>query len=166
MPRLTLLLLLSLLSLLVACPPGGGDDDDDSAGDDDDSVAADAVCDDPDYEAPGAWASLDHDQRKQYMACLVLPEMTDLFQEFDDGLYADFSCETCHGADREDVDYEMPNGVAPLAISDFPFSQHEDERLRAYGEFMEDEVYPTMAEFLGLQPTPAQFSCYDCHEQD
>ncbi len=153
------LLPLSLLLLLVACPTAG--DDDDASNDDD---AADP-CDG--YEASDVFDSMDDDEKRLFMTCVVLPEMTEIFQEFDAEEYADFHCASCHGDDREEVDHAMPNGLEALDPSDFPFSQNPDPHKREYGEFMGDEVVPAMRALLGRSSTfgaPDYFGCYDCHE--
>jgi len=153
---------LSLLLLamgLLACGPAGDDDD---ASDDDDAVD---VC--ADYETEGEWEDLDEDQRRLFMECEVVPEMRDLFQEFDADEYSNFSCDTCHGADREEVDHEMPNGLEELPMGGFPFSQSDDPEEAAYGEFMEQEVLGAMQDLLVRSSDfqdPEFFGCYGCHE--
>ncbi|MEE2828517.1 MAG: hypothetical protein VX498_04975 [Myxococcota bacterium] len=146
-------------ALLSACSVGDDDDDDDSVpGDDDDSTP---------YVQPGPWEDLDFGQRLEFMTELVEPRMKELFVAFDDEEYAYFGCETCHGDDADDVDYEMPNGGTALDVDDFPLQQSPDERLRAYAVFMNDEVKPIMAEMLELLPHPqGPFGCFECHEQD
>ena len=155
---LTLLAALLCLAITPACPTSG------AGGDDDDSVFDPCA----DYETAGDWADLDDDQRRDFMTCEVVPALTPMFQEFDGDEYANFGCVTCHGADPEAVDFEMPNGLQELDLSDFPFSSHPDPDTAAYGEFMEDDVLPAMADLLGRSTDfndPNFFGCYDCHER-
>jgi len=167
MPNQTnlLILLAALLGLAVApaCPSSGTGDDDD-ASDDDDSVF------DPceSYESAGDWDDLDDDQRRDFMTCEVMPALMPMFQEFDAEKYASFGCVTCHGEDRAAVNFEMPNGLVELDIGDFPFSSHPDPETAAFGEFMESEVLPAMADLLGRSTNfndPDFFGCYGCHER-
>ncbi|MEE2828591.1 MAG: hypothetical protein VX498_05355 [Myxococcota bacterium] len=153
-------LLLLLTGLLVGCPipPGGGGDDDDASFDDDDDTP---------YVQPAPWADMDFIQRLEFMEQVVEPTMKELFVDFDEEEFKDFSCTTCHGDDGSDLDYEMPNGVTPLDLDDFPLSASPDERTRDFDVFMSDEVKPTMAALLDRQPFPqGDFGCFACHEMD
>jgi len=157
---LSRLLALSLLLFVAACPTAN---DDDSASNDDD--AADPCAD---YEPSGAFDDMDDDEKRQFMTCVVMPDMTDAFQAFDADEYATFGCATCHGQDREAVDHEMPNGLEELPLAGFPFSESNDPEEAAFGEFMEDEVLPAMQAHLGRSSNfndPNFFGCYGCHER-
>lgn len=154
------LLLVLLPTLLFGCPPqtDGDDDDDASVADDDDATP---------YEAPGPWEDLEYLQRIEYMENLVEPPMRTLFQDFDAELYADFGCETCHGPDPEDAEFEMPSGVLePLSINEITgLSTHPDPDVQRYDALMAD-VKTTMAPLLDREPFPAgDFGCFECHEQ-
>lgn len=117
----------------------------------------------PAYEPPGPWWSLDWDERFQFMLLKTQPEMEALFQAYDAEAFAEFTCERCHGEDPDAVDYAMPAGIAPLTLSDFPYPEHEDPELRAMGEFMEFEVAELMAGYLGQEVSVKELSCLDCH---
>ncbi len=111
-----------------------------------------------------AWADMDRDQRLAYMQQTITPEMKQLFQEFDAERYADFGCATCHGDDLREVDFQMPNGLAPLRYEDIP-GMFESEQPMAV--FMTQTVWPRMTELLGAEPysseNPEGFSCFTCH---
>ena len=156
--------LLAIPILLFGCssPEGGGGPDEHepgSADDDDDATP---------YEPPGPWEDLEYLERIEYMEYIVEPSMRELFQEFDGELYADFGCETCHGEDPVDAEFEMPSGVLePLSIAEINgLSTHPDPDIRRYSDFM-GELKATMAPLIGQEPFPeGDFSCFDCHEQE
>ena len=118
----------------------------------------------PPYEPPGPWATLTWTERYEFMVEITQPEMEQMFRDFDPVAYPEVTCATCHGEDGAAVDYAMPNGVAPLAFSDFPFDEHEDDRLREVGIWMEDTVIVRMAEYTGEEVAVDGMSCLDCHE--
>src|SRR5690606_33198906 len=128
------------------------------------AVVAVAGCSAP--SADPTWDELDRDARLEYMAEVVLPTMREIFQAHDPQRYAAFSCSTCHGEDLVDVDYAMPNALAPLPLDD-TLAQAEalDPEMTA---FMLDEVFPVMAELLGREKynhdaAPDGFRCVGCH---
>ncbi len=142
-----------LLVALPACSGGGGRDDDDD--------------DDTPYVKPADWEDMDFAQRREYMEQVVQPTMEELFVAWDPELYPEVTCETCHGEDPLDVDYEMPNGLEPLDLDDFPLENSPDEEIREHAIFMNDEVKPTMAELLDQEPFPqGTFGCFECHERE
>jgi len=118
----------------------------------------------PPYEPPGPWPTLTWEQRYEFMVEVTEPEMAAMFRAFDPVAYPDVTCVTCHGADGAAVDYAMPNGVAPLALGDFPFDEHEDDVLRDVGVWMEETVIVRMAEYTGQEVAVDGMSCLDCHE--
>lgn len=111
-----------------------------------------------------AWDDMTDEQKGQYMTDVVMPEMRRLFQEHDAEEYAEFSCATCHGANAREVEFEMPNGLAPLDPAAVP-GMFQSEHPGAV--FMTQRVWPRMAELLGeplYDPqTHEGFSCFDCH---
>ncbi|MCP4873546.1 MAG: hypothetical protein GY898_33080 [Proteobacteria bacterium] len=145
-------LLLLLLLPLTACGPVPADDDD--AGDDDDDTP---------YVATGPWADLSFTERIAYMENIVEPAMQELFLEFDPVEFEDFGCETCHGEDADDVEYELPNGVTPIS---FPLDVSEPGR-EEFADFMDEVVKPEMAALVDEQPFPqGDFGCFACHERE
>ncbi len=110
------------------------------------------------------WDDMTSEQKGQYMAEVVMPEMQRLFQEHDAERYANFSCATCHGENAHDVAFRMPNGVAPLDPAHIPqiFASEEPGAV-----FMTRTVWPRMAQLLGepqYNPeTHEGFSCMHCH---
>lgn len=119
---LSLLLGLFLLVPLTGCPDDTGDDDD-SAADDDDSTP---------YVQPGPFEDMEREERIEFMRHVVVPTMQPLLAQIDPEKYneVDFGCDDCHGEDYIDADYEMPNGIVELSVSNFPHSQNADPELR------------------------------------
>lgn len=104
---------------------------------------------------------LDHDAKMEFMAAVVMPEMSTLFQRYDGEAYAQFQCATCHGEDFQSVNFHMPNALFGLAASDpIKAGTEQDAKMT---KFMTDEVVPKMAELLG-EPVgkPGEF-CFTCH---
>ena len=140
------LALLPLMLCALACPTSEPDD----VADDDDAAP---------YEQPAPWDDLDFEQRLEFMRELFEPQMREAFQGFDAELYADFKCETCHGADMEAAEYAMPNGLFTLDNRGRPIEPtYNSERV---GEFMDDEVVPLAEDLLDQ----GQFGCLSCHER-
>lgn len=117
---------------------------------------------------PKPWAEMTHTERRRWMGLEVLPRMTDLFIGYDGERYADASCETCHGADADARNYEMPN---PTLYRLYPTGSPEQmATVRDHQQmvrFMYNHVVPTMQRMTGGSPfDPASgtgFSCYSCH---
>jgi len=113
------------------------------------------------------WSAMDRDQRRQFMADVVLPTMTEIFQTFDPERYADVRCTLCHGDNARDVQFHMPNTLHPLDLEAFPTPESEDPRVARYAELMFTQVTPKMVELLGVPPfdpeTHEGFGCFNCH---
>jgi len=143
-----------LFPLIFGCSTSPIVDDDD----DDDSAP---------YEPPGPWEDLEFAERITFMEEIVLPAMEEIFVGKNSATYPGIQCESCHGQDPLDVDYQMPNGLAPLNLADFPLENSEDPEIAHTAEFMDQEVKPIMAELLGMEPFPqGDFGCFACHEQE
>jgi hypothetical protein len=98
---------------------------------------------------------------------LVLPAMEEIFVDENAADDPGISCESCHGEDPTDVDYEMPNGLEPLNLDDFPLEDSEDPDIAATAHFMSADVKPIMANLLDRQPFPqGDFGCFACHEKE
>jgi cytochrome c553 len=115
-------------------------------------------------EAPAdaalTWATMNREQRLEFMGLTVLPEMKQLFQKYD-ASYAEFKCQTCHGDDMKEVDFKMPNGLFPLTKPNpIPAAKDYDEQVT---NFMQTEVVPRMGELLG---TADSFNCFACHDTE
>lgn len=121
------------------------------------------------YVQPGPWSELNTGERFAFMSEVVTPQMKALFQSFAPEAFADFSCATCHGDNAGEVNYQMPNGIAPLNLMDFPLTASDDANVAAVAAFMQDEVSPQMAALLGYEPfspdNPMGFGCFGCHGQ-
>ncbi len=111
------------------------------------------------------WAEKTFEQRKEYMATVVLPEMKKLFQEFDGHEFAEFKCTTCHGQNFQDVNFEMPNGLHPLPAENLVEAAKADDEKAAL--FMMEKVVPAMAKLLDTDvyspETQTGFGCFNCH---
>jgi len=121
---------------------------------------------------PGApdipWEQKNRDQRMEWMGLEVLPAMEAAFQEFDAEGFAGFECQTCHGDNMQEVDFEMPNNLYSLPRENaFQSAQEYDP---AIAKFMAEVVVPKMAELLGTEPYNADsgkgFGCFGCHPSE
>lgn len=105
---------------------------------------------------------LDHEQRIAFMKQKVVPAMKPVFQNHDPKDFAEFGCQTCHGAQAKEGHFDMPNPGLPKL--DF---KHMERYTRASLEWMGKEVMPTMARTLGREPysetNPSGFGCLACH---
>lgn len=124
--------------------------------------------------APGApdkkWAEKDFQQRKEWMGIEVLPQMKALFKGYDEAQFKGFGCDTCHGADGKEKNYEMPtDSIYPLDKKD-PVG-----KAMAYDEavtkFMIDKVVPDMAKLLDAEPYDPKtgtgtVGCFTCHPSE
>jgi hypothetical protein len=73
------------------------------------------------------WRHASWEERHDTMTFLVLPRMARSFQRFEDKLYPDLTCLSCHGAEAERVQYRMPNGP-PLDPAHLPRKDSPDPR--------------------------------------
>jgi hypothetical protein len=111
-----------------------------------------------------SWQAKTREQRMGFMAASVHPRMKKLFVE-NDKSYADFSCETCHGADMELRDYQMPNDIYALP------TENTLEEARDYDEevtdFMVNKVLPEFKKLLNQGAGPeTDVSCFSCHPKE
>lgn len=108
-----------------------------------------------------AWSDVPPDQRGAWMQLKVVPEMKTLFQGYDSTKFANFGCQTCHGANGGEIGFKMPATKA-LPQND-PGSPNPD-----FAGFMSSEVTPRMVQILGAQPydsaTGQGFGCFGCHQ--
>jgi hypothetical protein len=90
--------------------------------------------------------------------------MKPLFEEHDSERFADFNCKTCHGDNAQEVEFQMPNGLAPLDPTQLAAMFESDQPM---AKFMTGTVWPKMSELLGkprFDPQTGQgFSCLNCH---
>ncbi len=107
------------------------------------------------------WSEMNHEEKEMDMIARFLPIMTEVFQEHDAEEFGNFGCESCHGADMRERNFEMPSAhLPPVALPGTPayreMASHEPEMMR----FMEEGVTPTMQTMLGMGAT---FTCNGCH---
>ncbi len=159
--KLRVTLGLSCLLMLASCggdgaSAGDGADGDTTTGGEDLSGGA--------VVAEVAWGEMNRAQRLAFMQQTVLPEMRAMFQEHDPERFADFGCPTCHGPTMQDVDFAMPNGIAPLDPTQIGAMFQSEQPM---AQFMTQRVWPRMAELLQEPPydpeTHEGFACMNCH---
>lgn len=117
---------------------------------------------------PRPWAELSQGERRAHMVQHVLPAATDLFTSWRAEHYADFGCETCHGADAASREFRMPN---PAIITLYPTGTvGQEEVLHEYTEactFMYSRLVPAMQTLLAAPEfdpaTHEGFTCFSCH---
>jgi len=171
-------LLATLVLALAACEKSGDDTNppgeaaaSPAAGGSDAGAAGDAS-----GEAktpPGApdvkWADKTFEQRKTWMGIEVLPKMKKAFKEYDEAQFKGFGCETCHGEDGKERNYEMPtDSIYPLPKDDPVKAAMEYDE--AVTKFMVERVVPETAAMLDMQPydpaTGEGFGCFGCHPME
>lgn len=110
-----------------------------------------------------AWSEMDASQRAHHMSAVVEPRMEAVFQGFDARRFADFGCETCHGAGAADGTYAMPSPDLPHLRERMFFREARKQHPEA-ARFMWKEVLPAMAESLGVTYGPkGALDCDGCH---
>ncbi len=148
------------MSLVLACGGSDGTSTDDVEATTGDETASSPV----EMPEPTDWADMDRPARLAFMQQQVMPELKSMFQEFDGERFAEFNCATCHGENMQEVDFAMPNGIAPLNPAHVP-SMFQSEQPMA--QFMVQRVWPRMTEMLGAEPynpeTQEGFGCFSCH---
>jgi len=98
-----------------------------------------------------------------YMKAKVMPAMAKVFQDHEPKEFADFSCKTCHGPNREAPQKFLPKLKisTPDAFAKLAKAKPEDVK------FMHEVVEPAMAKAMGDQPfdmkTMKGFGCKGCH---
>jgi len=118
-------------------------------------------------EAPedAAWADMNFDQKKKFMATEYYPAMKDEFQGHDGEHYAEFTCNSCHGDNAKEVGFELPNDLVPLDAKD-PIAAGKDMD-EATTKFMMETVVPKTAELMDRPTwspeTPDGVGCFTCH---
>lgn len=111
-----------------------------------------------------AWADMTPQQKGEFMQQRVMPVMREMFQAHDAHRFEHFTCATCHGANAREVNFHMPNGIAPLDPTQIPGMFASQDPMHV---FMTQRVWPRMTELLGAQPynpeTHQGFGCLGCH---
>ena len=106
------------------------------------------------------WEEMSAFERELYMAGKVTPVMAELFQGANAARYAEFSCETCHGAAMREVDFKMPaEDLFPLPEPESPAWAQLEASFPEVMAFMKEEVTPAMGTLLGIE----RYSCMHCH---
>lgn len=107
------------------------------------------------------WSTMSHEDKEMDMVGRFLPIFSEIFREHDAEEYASFGCESCHGTDMRERNFEMPSPqLPPIPLAGTPgyaqLQQSEGEMMR----FMEEQVNPPMQTMLGMGAT---FTCNGCH---
>lgn len=114
----------------------------------------------------GTWEDFDAQERLEYMNEVVFPTMREIFQEEDPERFAGFSCESCHGSNRLEVDHAMPNALGPLPLDGtLEAAEARNPQMTA---FMLDDVFPVIVDLLDYErfshdENPDGFRCTGCH---
>jgi|GEM_PF-1418285 len=154
--RSTVLCFSSLTILSLALLPGGA------------GLAKSKVVGPPEV----AWKDMKYNQRREYMKLAVMPKVKPLFQKYDPKMFADFTCETCHGGEASKRKYKMPSpDIKPLPNTPegFQAKLKAEPTWPKWTKFMGGEVVPAMAALLGVpafnpeKPDKNAFSCGGCH---
>jgi len=107
------------------------------------------------------WEEMSHEEQEWYMVGKVLPIMKELFAEHDEERYAgSYGCETCHGENMQEVEYEMPPASSYKVPA--PGSEAWTSMEGIFGDtvtFMKETVTPTMGTLLGKD----DYTCFHCH---
>lgn len=168
-----------LCAFLAACGGGDGSGDGDGNADtaggeddgwEDDGWDEDAVGDEVTASAVETiginppdqpWEQMSHEEKEFDMIGRFHPVYRELFQNQDAERWAEFGCETCHGPDMQERNFEMPATHLP------PIPEPGSERynrargvLTAMYEFMEQTT-----ENMGTMLGEDDFTCYGCHPQ-
>lgn len=98
-----------------------------------------------------------------FMKANVLPVMSKSFQDHDGKKYANFSCGTCHGPNKENPHKFLPK----LKLSGPGDFEALSKKQPDVVKFMHEQVEPQMAKAMGQQPydmkTNTGFGCKGCH---
>jgi hypothetical protein len=159
-PTFTLLLALSLAS----CGGGAAQSTTTSTTSHEETASSGPVLTPP----PRPWAELSHDERRAHMVQHVLPATSELFTSWRSDHYADFGCETCHGADAASREFAMPN---PSILTLYPTGTvGQEEVLHEYTDactFMYSRLLPSVRTLVGAREydpaTHEGFTCFSCH---
>ena len=97
-----------------------------------------------------------------FMKANIQPHMSKVFQDHDGKKYADFSCGTCHGPNKENPHKFLPK--LKLSGDGFPKLMASKPEMT---KWMHEVVEPEMAKSMGQQPydmkTNTGFGCKGCH---
>jgi len=107
------------------------------------------------------WSEMSHADREMDMIGRFNPIFTEIFQEHSSVQYAGFSCESCHGSNMRERNFEMPSTeLPPVPLPGTPAYQQMASEHPEDTRFMEEVVTPTMQTMLGMGAT---FTCNGCH---
>jgi len=102
-----------------------------------------------------AWSRASWTERHATMTWGVLPSMARTFQQFERSEVPRLTCRTCHGANAEERNYQMPNAsLAALDPARLPRPESSP-----IARFMHEEVVPEMRDLL----ESPRLSCFQCH---
>ncbi len=126
-----------------------------------------APTDDTEPGAPGVpWGEKTFKQRQEFMGIVFLKEMKKSFKAHDEAQFSGFKCQTCHGDDMKERNFEMPtDSIYPLnAQTPVESAMEYDEEIT---KFMVEQVVPESARLLDMEPfnpeTGEGFGCFGCH---
>lgn len=113
------------------------------------------------------WEKMSHNQRKEYMHEVVMPQMRDVFRKFDSTEFGEVKCMLCHGDGVKDQSFKMPNPKLPKLPKTPEGWKALNEKKPKWMKFMSETVKPQMAQLLGMKPfdpkTGKGLGCMECH---
>ncbi len=146
-----------------AAPPASGEGADTAGGEEGEGVQARASA----RELIGInppelpWSEMSHADREMDMIGRFLPIFEEIFKEHSSVQYAAFGCESCHGSNMRERNFEMPSTeLPPVPLPGTPAYQQMASEHPEDTRFMEETVTPTMQTMLGMGAT---FTCNGCH---
>jgi hypothetical protein len=151
-------------ALLAACsgPAASGDGEDDGSGGEEPQGQHQSARELIGIAGPAApWSEMSHEDKEFDMIGRFLPIMGEYFREHDAERFENFQCESCHGTDMRERNFEMPSTQLPTVP--LPGTPQYASLQRGNAEmmrFMEEDVTPTMQTMLGMGAT---FTCNGCH---
>lgn len=108
-----------------------------------------------------AWSEMSHEDKEMDMIGRFLPIMQEFFLEHDAVEYANFSCDSCHGAAMRERNFAMPAPELPaVPAANTPAYEAMRQEHEETTRFMEEVVTPTMGTLLGWGEA---FNCWGCH---
>lgn len=112
------------------------------------------------------WPEMSLEQKKAYMAEVVLPRATTVFRAWRPDRFTRIDCTLCHGPAATEGRFRMPSAHLPR-LSGAVLLGPEFEKYPDTTHLKLDRLVPVMSESLGLKKfsiiTRRGFGCYSCH---
>ena len=100
------------------------------------------------------WSEMERDDREMDMVSRFHPIFREFFQNHDPARFAEFGCESCHGADMRETHFTMPNpALPPVPAAGTPEYEAMGAEHADMVAFMEQDVTANMQTMLGMGAT-------------